>query len=233
MTALLFLLGTVLGSFLNVCIYRIPREMSVIRPASQCPHCGASVRPLHNVPIVGYLVLRGKCAECTAPISPRYPAVELLTGLLTAAAFLRFGLTLEGGVALAILSLLTIIAFIDAEHLIIPDSLLIIALGAALFGGFLLTAGAAGKLLFKKEALGFGDVKLGAVLGAFLGWKLTIVSLYGAFLLAAVYGVAGLVSKKIRFGEMVPFGPFLAAGGAAAIFWGDEIITLFVRWMLS
>jgi|TARA_B100001079_G_scaffold247646_1_gene237076 leader peptidase (prepilin peptidase)/N-methyltransferase len=254
MIFILFLFGAVMGSFLNVCIYRIPREMSVVKPGSRCPACQKPVRTVHNLPIVGYLMLRGKCAACGAAISLRYLVVELLTGLLTAATFLKFGTTLEGAIWLALVFLLIVISFIDAEHLFIPDSLLIgcavvwivsiisiwspetlkvALLGAAAFGGFLLTAKVLGRLLFRKEALGLGDVKLGVVLGAFLGWELTVVSLYAAFLLAALVGGAGLISKKVRFGQMLPFGPFLALGGIIAIFWGDWVIAQFVRWMLS
>jgi leader peptidase (prepilin peptidase)/N-methyltransferase len=166
----------------------------------------------------------------------------------------HFGFSLEGAAFLILFYLLIVIAFIDLEHLIIPDSLLLFCLGAwgllifkypswlsfyetvvgsVVFGGFLYMAGFLGKLLFKKEALGFGDIKLGFVLGAFLGWQLVVVSLYGAFFLAAIFAVMGLLIKKMKFGQMIPFGPFLILGCVGAVFLGERIIELFILWMLS
>ena len=247
-----FFLGAIVGSFLNVCIYRIPREISIVRPGSFCPHCNKPVGVFHNIPIVSYLILRGKCSSCSASISWRYPAVEIIAALMTLVTLRHFGFSLEGAAFLILFYLLIVIAFIDLEHLIIPDSLLLASVGAlcllifkfpswltlyetvvgsVVFGGFLYMAGFLGKLLFKKESLGFGDIKLGFVLGAFLGWRLVVVSLYGAFFLAAIFAVMGLLIKKMKFGQMIPFGPFLILGSLVGIFLGDWIINLFLQWI--
>ena len=250
---ILFLLGTIIGSFLNVCIYRIPLTKSIVTPASFCPNCEAPVKPIHNLPIVSYLMLGGKCAKCGDAISGRYPIVETLTGLMAITSFLQFGLTIYGGIVFTLVCLLIVISCIDIDHFIIPNRILIIGfflwvlfiganfslenlreafIGSGLFAGFLYTSRGLGKLLFKKEALGLGDVKLAIVLGAFLGWEMTIVSLYAAFLMAAIYSIAGLMNKKVTFGQMLPFGPFLAMGSVISIFFGEEILTLFMRWIV-
>ena len=250
---ILFLLGIIIGSFLNVCIYRIPLTKSIVTAASFCPHCEAPVKPIHNLPVVGYLMLGGKCAQCREAISGRYPIVETLTGLIAVTSFLQFGLTIYGSIVFTLVCLLIVISYIDIDHFIIPDRMLIISfflwllfmgtnfslenlreafIGSGLFAGFLYTSRGLGKLLFKKEALGLGDVKLAIVLGAFLGWEMTIVSLYTAFLMAAIYSIAGLMNKKVSFGQMLPFGPFLAMGSVISIFFGEEILTLFMKWIV-
>ncbi len=247
-------LGAIVGSFLNVCIYRIPREISIVRPGSFCPQCSKPVRFFHNIPVVSYLILKGKCSSCSAPISWRYPAVEILTALVTSATLGHFGFSLDGSAFLIFFYLLIVIAFIDLEHFIIPDSLLLLCLGAwcllifkdpswltlyeallgsVVFGGFLYLAGQLGILVFKKESLGFGDVKLGFVLGMFLGWQLVVVSLYGAFFLAALVAAAGFITRRVKFGQMIPFGPFLILGCVGAVFLGERIIELFILWMLT
>lgn len=247
-----FLLGAILGSFLNVCIYRIPQEISILRPGSFCPHCSKSIGALNNIPVVSYFILKGKCSSCGTPISWRYPTVEVLTAFMTLATLGHFGFSLEGVAFLILFYLLIVIAFIDLEQLIIPDILLLFCLGAwcllifkdpswlmlygalvgsVVFGGFLYLTGLLGKLLFKKESLGFGDVKLGFVLGMFLGWKLVVVSLYGAFFLASLVAAVGFITKRVKFGQMIPFGPFLIMGTVIAIFFGKEVLVLFNWWV--
>lgn len=249
-----FSVGAIIGSFLNVCIYRIPQEISIVRPGSFCPHCSKSIGALNNIPVVSYLILKGKCSSCGAPISWRYPTVEILAALMTSATLGHFGFSLDGFAFLVLFYLLIVIAFIDLEHFIIPDSLLLFCLGAwcllifkdpswltlyeallgsVVFGGFLYLAGQLGKLIFKKESLGFGDVKLGFVLGAFLGWQLVVVSLYGAFFLAALVAAVGFITRRVKFGQMIPFGPFLILGSVGAVFLGKGIIELFILWMLT
>lgn len=248
---MIFFLGAIVGSFLNVCIYRIPRGISISSPRSFCPHCSKPVRVFQNIPVFSYLALKGKCVSCKAPISLRYPAVEVLTALITSATLAHF-FSLEGVAFLILFYVLIIIAFIDLEHLIIPDALLVVCLGAwsllifkdpswlrfyeaivgsVAFGGFLYLARQLGKLLFKKESLGFGDIKLGFVLGMFLGWQLVVVSLYCAFFLAALVAVVGLISKRLKFGQMIPFGPFIILGSVTAVFFGKNVLLLFNWWV--
>jgi leader peptidase (prepilin peptidase)/N-methyltransferase len=247
----IFLFGLVTGSFLNVCIYRMGREESVVRPSSHCPHCQKPIRWQDNIPLLSYLLLRGKCRDCGKPISFRYFLVEFLTGWIFVALYSRFGLTPQG-VAYAILaSGLVVSTFVDFDFQIIPDEISVggIALGLvlsvifpalhqvqthllglreALFGilvggGILWILGCIGDFIFKKESMGGGDVKLLAMIGAFLGWKIALLSLPLASLAGAVVGVV----IKIRTKEsVIAFGPYLALGALVALFWSDRILKI-------
>ena len=239
------LFGLLFGSFLNVCIYRIPRGESIAFPASHCPHCQHPIKPYDNVPVFSFLLLRGKCRSCGAAISWRYPLVEALTGALFGYVVHRYSFT---GAALAYLvftALLIAISFIDLDHLLIPDVLSLpgIALGFGasfliprpwhdsvigmlLGGGMILAVGEAGERLFKKEAMGGGDVKLMAMIGAFLGWKMVLLTIFFASVVGAVIGIA----MKARTGkEYIPFGPFLSLGALGALFFGEN----FLQWYLT
>ena len=243
------LFGAVIGSFLNVCIYRIPEERSILKPGSACPNCSSTIRFYDNIPVLSYLVLKGKCRSCDQIISPRYPMVELLTAGFTSAAAAVFGITPLGGIYLILIYVLIVITVIDLDHMIIPDTLVGLGLitgitaillgaidigwkdafmGAFIFGGFLYVVALVGKIIFKKEAMGMGDVKLGIMMGLFLGWKMSIMSLYVSFLVASFVGLATLVTGKLKKGDRIPFGPFLAIGTILVMFFGQAILELYI-----
>jgi len=243
-----FLLGAAVGSFLNVCIYRLPAGESVVSPPSRCPACGARIRPWHNIPILGWLILRGKCRDCGAPISPRYPFVELLNGLLTLALFLKFGPSLTFLVLFVFCSALVAITFIDLDHQIIPDviSLPGIVVGFACSfvlpwlgwksslmgivagGGSLFLVAWLYELFTKKEGMGGGDIKLLAMMGAFLGWRSVPFIIFASSLIGSVIGVTFMLIQKKDGKLAIPFGPFLAAGAVLYIFYGKAIITWYL-----
>ncbi len=252
--ALVFLFGISFGSFFNVLIYRLPSGKSLLKPPSHCPKCDNPIRFYDNVPLLSFLILRGKCRHCGAKISWRYPAVEALAGILAVIAIYYFGFTIRGFEA-ALLSLLFVpIFFIDLEHWIIPDSLDLpwIPIGLAvgfLSGSFVNWSGALigalvgggvfalimilGKVAFKKEAMGFGDVKLAAMLGAFMGWKNLLLILILASFLGSLVGVALIISsrKKTERATSVPFGPFLVTASLIAIYFGDSIINAYISFI--
>jgi leader peptidase (prepilin peptidase) / N-methyltransferase len=243
----IFTIGLVIGSFSNVCIYRIPRNESLVRPGSHCPQCNKPIPFYDNIPVISYLLLKGKCRYCGQPIPLQYPIVELATGLFYLALYLFYGLQLITFVYMILCSLLIIISFIDLKERIIPDvlSLPFIPIGFILSfflkrlspvdsllgilagGGSLLIIAIAGTYLFKKEAMGGGDIKLAAMIGAFLGWKLTLLSLFLGFFLGSVIGVIVLVTTKSK-SDIIPFGPFIALGAMLSIFWGPAIINWYL-----
>ena len=248
------LLGMAVGSFLNVVIHRVPRGESVVRPPSHCPGCGNPVRPRHNIPVVGWLVLRGRCADCGNPISVRYPLVELGTGLLFGAVTLRlvadqaellpaFLYFAAIGVALALIDL-------DVKRLpnaiVLPSYpvLAVLLCGAAGLGhdwGALVRAGIGGAALFAfyfllvlvyPSGMGFGDVKLAGLIGGVLGylsWGAFAVGAFGGFLLGAVAGILVLVLRKGDRKTALPFGPFMIAAALLALFVGNPITDAYLR----
>lgn len=243
------LLGLAVGSFLNVCTVRWPLEESVIRPRSRCPSCGAAIRWRDNIPVLSWLLLRGRCRSCGERISVQYPLVELATGLVWAGMFVQAGFTWEALRGSLFLTLLFGIAVADARFYIIPDEFTlggaVLGLGLALLpagptllesvlgavSGFaiLWLIGAAGSRLLGEDAMGGGDVKMMALIGAFLGLPGTLLTLFlGAFLGAVIFGP---ISWKT--GRLVPFGVFLAAGAAVAYAWGDALIGWYVTEMLG
>jgi leader peptidase (prepilin peptidase) / N-methyltransferase len=245
------LFGLAFGSFFNVLIYRLPNDMSLLKPPSHCPKCDNPIKFYDNIPILSFIILGGKCRRCGVKISWRYPAVEALTGILAVIAIYHFGFTIKGLEA-AMLSLLFVpIFFIDLEHWIIPDSLdlpwILVGLALAFVsGGFVGWKGALigaivggglfflimqlGKVAFKKEAMGFGDVKFAAMLGAFLGgWKLLLIMILASFL-GSVVGVTLIISSnKKGKPTYVPFGPFLVIAALIAIYFGDSIIGAYLH----
>ena len=249
--ALVFLFGISFGSFLNVLIYRLPLKKSLLKPPSNCPNCETAIRFYDNIPLLSYIILRGKCRKCGHKISLRYPLVELLSGGLTVYAMYCFGFTIKG-MEVAVLSLLFLaIFFIDLDHTIIPDIFtlpgIILGLavsfipgaiigwkysliGIAVGGGAFMIVGLLGQLIFRKEALGFGDVKYAAMVGAFLGWKNLILMLIIASFLGSVIGIALiLLSGKKGKPTYIPFGPFLTVGAWIAIYFGDDLIRAYLR----
>ena len=242
--AALFIVGSILGSFFNVVIYRVPRGESIVRPPSACPACGTRLRARDNIPVLGYLLLRGKCRYCAAPISPRYPVVEVLSGILPVLLFARFGPTVPFFVYWPLFCVLLVLSFIDLDLRIIPDKVtlpgivigIIVAptvglvgfwgslLGVVVGGGALYLIGVLGELLLKKESMGGGDVKLAAMLGAFMGWKLVLVALFVAFFVGAVIGVIVMARKPKDWDSSLPFGPFIALGAVLALLWGQSAL---------
>jgi len=242
------LLGLIIGSFSNVCIYRIPRQESLIRPGSHCPKCNQPIKFYDNIPLVSFIILKGKCRYCKEKISWQYPLVEFLTAVLYLLLFLRYGLQLVTFVYMFFCSALIIITFIDLKENIIPDVLslpfLLLGflmsfflknlspinslLGILAGGGVLLLVAILGSFLFKKEAMGGGDIKLAAMVGAFLGWQLTLLSLFLSFFTGAIIGIVILIKNKGE-SDPIPFGPFIALGTIIALFFGHSII----NWYLS
>jgi len=244
---IIFLIGAAIGSFLNVCIRRIPAGESLVLPASHCPQCLHPIRIYDNIPIISYLILRGKCRNCGARISLQYPLVELLTAILALLLFWKFGLSLKFLLTFIFAGVLVVITFIDLEHQIIPDvltlpgiplfllaavlgmgvPLLDAALGL-LFGGGILYAIAFGyQLIAKREGMGGGDIKLLAMLGAFCGWKSLFFILLVSSFLGALVGITVMLIKGKDMKYAVPFGPFLSIAALAYLFWGSEFMRLF------
>lgn len=241
---IIFTIGLVIGSFSNVCIYRIPRNESLVWPGSHCPKCSKPIKFYDNIPLISYIILKGKCRNCGEPIPLQYPIVELATGLFYLALYLFYGLQLIALVYMILCSVLIIISFIDLKVEIIPDtiSLPFIVIGFVLSfflrninpldsmlgiitgGGSLLLVAIFGSKLFKKEAMGGGDIKLAAMIGAFFGWKLTLLSLFLSFFLGSIIGIIVLAASKDKSNNIIPFGPFIALGAMISMFWGNAII---------
>ena len=242
------ILGAVAGSFLNVCIYRIPSGSSIALPGSHCPGCGHPIKFYDNIPIISYLMLRGKCRNCNERISPIYPAVELLTAVMSVLLFRRYALSPGYLFAFLFTCTLIVITFIDLKHQIIPDVITLpgiplFALAAFLFmdvrfrdsligilagGGFLFLVALGYQLLTKREGMGGGDIKLLAMLGGFLGWQSLWFIIMAASLIGAVAGISVMISRGKDTKYAIPFGPFLSVAAVAYIFWGDA----FMRWMV-
>lgn len=250
---ILFIFGACIGSFLNVCIYRLPRGESIIVPPSHCPGCNHKLSVVDLIPIFGYIILRGKCKYCGAPFSWRYPLVEVLTAslfLIAAFVFPPAINLLPFVFSLGFISLLMVVFFTDLEHQIIPDlvsySGIVLGLvfnlmrgqimaslsGAVLGYAILYLIGWLGKLAFKKEAMGAGDLYLAAFLGAFLGWPGLLVSVFLAYLLAGLVCFMLLLFKKVKLGEYIAFGPALVVGGLITLFFGQQIINWYLNLLL-
>lgn len=239
-----FLFGAIVGSFLNVCIYRLPAGESVVTPRSRCGTCKTPVRAIDNIPILSYLLLRGRCRACQAGISVRYPLVEALTGVAALATFVVFGPTLQALILFAFLCALIVVSMIDLDHQIIPNIIsvpgIVIGFAAALLvgqpswraslaglllgGGVLWGVSEAYYRLTGREGMGFGDVKLLAMIGAFLGWQAIPVTLLLASLTGTLIGVVVMLARGSDSRTPIPFGPFLAAGAVCALFFGDALI---------
>jgi leader peptidase (prepilin peptidase)/N-methyltransferase len=244
----IFLLGAIIGSFLNVCVYRIPAGQSIVSPPSRCPQCGASIRWYQNIPIVSYLVLRGRCAGCRARISPRYPLVEALTGLLFLLVWMVFGWQAATPLYWVFAAALVVITFIDLDHQIIPDVIslpgIIVGfltalaipwlswtdslLGILLGGGSLFLVAEAYHRLTGQEGMGGGDVKLLAMIGAFLGWKAILPVIFLGSLAGSLVGVPLMIAKRSGGKLAIPFGPFLALGAIVCLLWGRYLLVWYL-----
>lgn len=247
--AAIALFGLAIGSFLNVCIYRLPSGKSIVRPGSHCPQCGDPIRPRDNIPVLSYLILRGRCRNCGQRISPRYPVVEIATALILVLVYKRFGPTIEffgyGFFSLALL----VIFFTDIDKRIIPDrviypslvlGLVFTTLTREILSGILgmllgfcvlLLVGWLGRLIFKKEAMGGGDMKMAAVVGVFLGWKLLAVGLFLSVVLGAVVGGVIVAMRGKEGGSEIPFGSFIAIGSMISLFWGAQLISIYLGYV--
>jgi leader peptidase (prepilin peptidase)/N-methyltransferase len=238
--AVVGLLGLAVGSFLNVVIHRVPRDESLVRPGSHCPHCGTAVRNRHNIPVLGWLLLRGRCADCSAPISVRYPLVEAGTAALFVAVAARFGWSWELPAYLYLAAIAIALAAIDLDVLRLPDRIVLPSYAVALL---LLLPGtiiehswdaamrgiAAAALLYAfywllaivPRGMGGGDVKLAPLLGLYLGWLgwgSVAVGAFAGFLLGGIAGVALMALRLASRKSRVPFGPYMLAGAFLAVF---------------
>jgi leader peptidase (prepilin peptidase)/N-methyltransferase len=273
-TGMAVILGLLVGSFLNVVIHRVPimlmhrwkqdctelvgnpptevqppEKFNLLYPASRCPHCNHKITALENIPVLSYLWLRGKCSSCRRPISPRYPLIELLTALLTGVVAWRLGFGTAGVAAIVLTWVLIALSFIDIDHHLLPDVMVLPFLWAGLLlnltGTFTplpdaVIGAVAGYLslwcvyhLFKlvtgKEGMGYGDFKLYALFGAWLGWKsLPLVILLSSFV-GALIGIALIVLRGRDRAQPLPFGPYLATAGWVAMLWGEQIMTRYLQ----
>ena len=242
----IFAFGLAIGSFANVCIYRLPKKESVIFPVSHCIACSSPVRPFDNIPVISYLILGGKCKDCKESISVIYPIIEVITALLLLAGFFKFGLTFDFLIYTVVAPTLVIITVIDIEHQIIPDVITLpgILLGLAAgsytigyidsFLGFLLGGGLFYLLaVLSNGGMGGGDIKYIAAAGALVGWqKVLLIIFIGAFLGSFVGLFQIAVQKKSRK-SLIPFGPFLAAATLITLFYGNLLIKLYIENLAS
>jgi len=240
-----FAFGAAIGSFLNVLIYRLPRRISIIAPHSFCPKCKKAIRWYENIPIISYVLLRGKCARCSKSISLRYPVVEALTGSLFVYALYRFHLTAEFMFIAFFFSAMIAISFIDFAFQVIPDVIslpgiflgiiyiiikgdFITGLVGLLFGGgLILFIRVIGGKVYKKEVMGLGDVYLTAMIGVFVGFPYIIPAIFIAALVGAVLGIIFIISTHQSRESPIPFGPFLAIGGIVVIIFHSQVTAFF------
>ena len=241
-------MGATVGSFINVCIVRLPQGASIIKPGSHCPQCQSPIRFYDNIPLLSYLILLGKCRQCKAQISPRYFVVEGLSALMALALYRTFGLSLEFAIYFVFFSALMVIIFVDLNTWTIPDIITLpgIVLGVAasfllpritwlqsllglLVGGGVLFVVASGyQLLRKREGMGGGDIKLLAMIGAFLGIPGVIFTLFASSLAGSLAGVLLMFREKSGGGTRIPFGPFLALAAMSYVFWGQTVINWYL-----
>jgi leader peptidase (prepilin peptidase)/N-methyltransferase len=241
-----FLLGLSLGSFVNVCIYRVPLKQSIVHPPSSCPYCGERIRFYDNIPLLSYLFLMGKCRHCLHPISWRYPIVECLTGLLSLILFTIYGISFQYVLSLLFAATLVTISFIDLDHRIIPDVLslpgVIAGWAVSLFpwgvtwldsligtvagGGSLYLVAIAFRWITGKEGMGGGDMSLLAMIGAWMGWQALPLIVLISSLTGAVIGLVFILCAGKGYRFRIPFGPFLSLGALLYLFFGQDLI----RW---
>ena len=271
--ATIFIIGLLVGSFLNVVIYRLPvmmerdwqaqardfldqpqqeneEPLTLSKPGSRCPHCGHEIRWFENIPVLSYLWLRGRCSSCQHPISIRYPSIELLAGILSGVIAWHFGFGWQAGAALLLTWALIALSMIDIDHQLLPDSITLpflwLGLTLSLFPVFadmrsaligaivgylsLWTVYQVFKLITGKEGMGFGDFKLLALLGAWMGWQSLPVIIILSSLVGAVLGGSLIAIQGRDRAQPIPFGPYLAVAGWIALLWGDSISNAYLRW---
>lgn len=244
-----FLFGLCIGSFLNVCIYRLPASKSISHPRSSCTNCNELIPFYDNIPVVSYLLLRGRCRFCSEPISLRYPIIELLTGLFALITFFKYGLSLEAFIYFVFIATLLVITFIDIDHQIIPDvislpGILIFfiasfglsqvtyldsLIGILAGGGSLFLVAWTYNMITKKEGMGGGDIKLLAMIGALIGWQGVLFTIFVASAVGTISGMLVMLKSRKGMKLKIPFGPFLAIGAIAYIFFGPQLVRWYFR----
>jgi len=240
--------GALVGSFLNVCIFRLPKKESIIWPGSHCPHCKKQIKFYDNIPLISYILLMGECRYCKKPISFQYPLVEGTTALCSLFLIMKFGPSLGYLFYFALVAALIVITVIDLYHQIIPDVISLPGIGVGLIaslilpqnaflnsligvllgGGSLFIVGTLYQWLFKREGMGGGDVKLLAMIGAFLGWKAVILTILLSSLIGSITGIIIMVLKGKDFKYAIPFGPFLSLGAVISLFYGESLINWYL-----
>lgn len=243
-----FIMGVVFGSFYNVCIFRIPEKLSIINPPSHCYNCNSRLKPLDLVPILSWIMLKGRCRYCGEKISYRYALIEFLTGILFLLVFNKYGYNIQTIYYLIFISMLIIITFIDIDHYIIPDCLIIfgsiVAIlanilgqgigiknslsGALICGGSMLILTSLIEFIVKKEVMGGGDIKLFAMMGLFLGIRGGLLTMLLSIYVGAFYGIIVIVNsrlKKQEYNSMIPYGPFISIGALMVVLCGTNIIS--------
>ncbi len=244
------LIGLVVGSFLNVCIYRLPHGLSIVRPGSRCPNCQTPIRWFQNIPVLSWLLLRGRCSACRAGISIRYPLVEMLTGAVTLGIWLLYGPTLDFAVSVTFAWAMIVLFFTDLDTRLLPDAVTLTGLasglavawfnpflgepgmhriwmalaGCAAGGGFLWSVGALYSRLRGVEAMGFGDVKMMAFVGAVAGPQGVLFTIFGGSVMGAVVGLGLIPLKGRSMQSTLPFGCFLAPAAMASLLYADQVI---------
>lgn len=243
-----FIMGVVFGSFYNVCIFRIPEKLSIINPPSHCYNCNSRLKPLDLIPILSWIMLKGRCRYCGEKISYRYALIEFLTGILFLLVFNKYGYNIQTIYYLIFISMLIIITFIDIDHYIIPDCLIIfgsiVAIlanilgqgigiknslsGALICGGSMLILTSLIEFIVKKEVMGGGDIKLFAMMGLFLGIRGGLLTMLLSIYVGAFYGIIVIVNsrlKKQEYNSMIPYGPFISIGALIVVLCGTNIIS--------
>jgi leader peptidase (prepilin peptidase)/N-methyltransferase len=259
LSVLVFWFGACIGSFLNVCVYRIPREESVVKPRSHCPNCGKMIAWYDNIPLLSYLVLNARCRHCKQWITPRYFLVELLTAALFLLIWLKYGFSAVTPIYWLAVSGLILGTFVDFEHMIIPDrvtiggmiaglalsalapslhgertivaSLMASGIGLVLGFGILWLVSVLGKIAFKKDAMGFGDVKLLGAIGAFLGWKAVLFTILFSSFAGSIVGMAFILGGRKEWQSRIPYGPYIALAAVVWILWGQGWWQAYFNWL--
>ena len=246
---MIFVFGMCIGSFMNVCIYRLPALKSIVHPRSMCLNCGNPIRFYDNIPLISYLLLKGRCRDCNTHISVRYPLVEIISGFFALCVFIKFGFKLEGAIYFILIASLLVITFIDIDHQIIPDVISLpgipIGFAASFFlpeitwadsitgilagGGSLLFVAWAYTMIAKKEGMGGGDIKLLAMIGGFIGLRGVLFTIFTASAVGALTGVIVMLRTHKGLKLAVPFGPFLSIGAIVHIFFGDKLISWYLN----
>jgi leader peptidase (prepilin peptidase)/N-methyltransferase len=254
---LIFITGLVLGSFFNVVICRVPEKKSIVKPRSSCPSCGAVLMPKDLVPVLSFLLQKGKCRYCKNPISPQYPIVELAAGLMFTAIYLKYGISPEFIFAAYLMSILLIVFFIDLKHMIIPNGLVLVGIagglaffamrffyndsildgekwyspliGIAAVSGFLLLIAVIGMVIYGQDAMGMGDVKIFIPIALFLGFKLSVLTLFLTIFIGGLTGLVLIITKLKKRKSQIPFAPFIVIGTFISLLFGNNII----QWYLG
>jgi leader peptidase (prepilin peptidase)/N-methyltransferase len=248
LTIISIILGALVGSFLNVCIFRLPKGESIIWPGSHCPHCKKPIRFYDNIPLLSYVLLMGKCRHCKNSISIQYPLIEGITALSSLFLIIKFDFSLSYFFYFSFVAALIAITVIDLYHQIIPDVISLPGIGVGLIsslilpkitflnslfgvllgGGSLFLVATCYQWLFKREGMGGGDVKLLAMIGAFLGWKAVILTILLSSLIGSITGILFMVVKGKDFKYAIPFGPFLSLGAVISLFYGESLINWYL-----